>query len=130
VRQYAWYRPVALVLLAAQSAGCYHYITPDLGPDAYVSQHEPGQVRVTLTDSTRVVVLDPWITADSLGGRAWLMSGKEPWAVTRDRLVKLEAHEIKTAATVFAVGIPLVVFGAFIGLVTACQGGCGPRIAF
>jgi len=24
----------------------------------------------------------------------------------------------------------LVVLGALIGLVTACQGGCGPRIAF
>jgi len=79
-------------------------------------------VRVTLTDSSTVVLLDPWITADSVGGRAWLRSGQEPWAAARDSVIKVERQETKVVATVFGVGVPLVLLGVVVGVALALRG--------
>jgi len=125
VRGHMWFRPFAGVLLLVYAAACYHYAaTDELGPEAYIAQKEPGQVRITLTDSSQTIVYNPWITSDSVGGHVGRSSQRQPWSAPRERVTKIEAHRMKVVATVFAVGIPVVLIGGLIAVATACEDGC------
>lgn len=124
MRPRKWSRPIGVMLLLGQIAGCYHYAAPaDMGPQAYITEKKPKQIRVTLTDSSQTVLYEPWITDDSLGGRTG-RSSTQAWAVPRERVVRIEAQRLKVAATVLAVGIPVILFGGIIVLATACSDGC------
>jgi len=115
MRGRVWFRPFAGTLLFVYAAACYHYVpTGQRGPEAYIAQKEPLQVRVTLTDSSQRIVYDPWITADSIGGRLGPSSKRPAWSAPRVRVARIEAQRMKVVPTLLIVGIPVILaVGAF-----------------
>ena len=62
-------RSVATVLLAVYLPACHYWAEPqDLPPQQYVDRERPADVRVTLTDSSTVVLQRPWVSSDTLWG--------------------------------------------------------------
>ena len=90
-------RTMAAVLLMTYLPACYHYVTPkEMTPAQYIAAKDPKQVRVTLADSSQVVLRDPWVSADSLGGRLMVQDARarDPgWATPLSQVRRLEGHE-------------------------------------
>ena len=141
MRHREWFRPLALVLLVVNGQGCYHYTTPsEMRPDTYISQKEPKKARLTLIDSSTVILERPWITRDSVGGLVKhfesLGSGgsgsppkrDEPWSISRERVARIEVHRLNPGPTggivVFSlvIGVPVL-----IALLTCCRVNLGEQ---
>jgi hypothetical protein len=109
---------VAAILLVLYLPGCLqHYVTSrQLTPPAVIGTKHPKQVRVTLVDSSRVVLREPWATADSLGGRSIAQDARgawklvEPqWAVPLAAVRRLEVREANPGLSV----------ALYVGILTA-----------
>ena len=60
-------RLVATVLLTVYLPACHHWVTPKgVTPQEYITAKRPSTVRVTLTDSSRIVLQNPRAASDSL----------------------------------------------------------------
>lgn len=110
-------RSIAAVLLVAYLPACHHWVRPkDMTPQQYVTAKHPGKVRVTLTDGSRFVLGEPWVSADSIGGRLiepYLGGGDFAWSSPRSSVILFEVSKLDAEATAGAVavvvGIPLAV---------------------
>ena len=84
MRHRPWSRPLALLLAFQYLAGCYSWHTPRTpSPAQYVTEKQPKHVRLTLAPRhdppgivpapvrtrTRIDLLQPWASEDSVGGR-------------------------------------------------------------
>jgi hypothetical protein len=115
-------RSTTVVLLLTFPPACYHYVAPrDLTPQEYVAAKHPNQVRVTLADSSRVVLRDPWVSADSLGGRRMVQDARgalqvsDPrWAVPLSEVSRLEGHEYNNWGVAGIIAGTLVVAGGVL----------------
>ena len=59
------------VLLSTSLAACSSWQTQSVSPQQLLVTQHPGKIRVTRTDSSKVVLTDPQISGDTLyGGRA------------------------------------------------------------
>ena len=86
-----------------------------------ITEEEPGTVRVTLADNSRVVLKEPHISGDSLIA---FEEGKEPQTVALplEDLQRVEEKRANTPATVFLIlGAAVLAFFA-LGVI-ACSGG-------
>lgn len=59
---------VALVLLASGAAACTRWEVQRLSPQQVVAEMKPTRMRVTRSDSTRLLVVQPQVVGDSLLG--------------------------------------------------------------
>lgn len=116
-------RTIAALLLVLYLPACYHYVTPKrTTPQQYIATEQPDQVRVTLTDGTRQILLRPSISQGSLQGYVLVresnnfMRAGPPWAVSITSVQRLEVHKFDTWATVGLVFGGLALVGAAVGL--------------
>lgn len=117
-------RSIAALLLVLFLPSCYHYVTPkEMTPQEYIATKAPKQVRVTLIDSTRVVLRDPFITPDSIGGHTQIRQDAPAsrWAVALSRVERFEGHEYDNWAVAGIVAGAMVVVGGlcFVGAIIA-----------
>ncbi len=109
-----------LTLLAFLSA-CHKWVPLEPPVAQAITEEEPGTVRVTLADNSRVVLKEPHISGDSLIA---FEEGKEPQtvAVPLEDLQRVEEKRANTPATVVLIlGAAVLAFFA-LGVI-ACSGG-------
>ncbi len=83
----------------------------DLAADKLVREQEPGAVRITLLDSSRVVLLRPHIVGDSLLGDS--EGAERPTAVPSDSVKAVAVRQLNGTTTALSViGAAGVVFTA------------------
>ncbi len=112
-----------LTLLAFLSA-CHKWVPLEPPVAQAIAEEEPGTVRVTLADNSRVVLKEPHISGDSLVA---FEEGKEAQTVALP-LEDLQRVEEKRADTPTTIGLVVGSIGVFIGLamlayVIACSAG-------
>lgn len=92
-------RAVAAVLLAVYLPACHHWVTPQgMTPQEYITANHPSTVRVTLADSTRVVLQHPRAASDSLWGS--LAPGGQ-WGAPLSSVQLFQVRKSDAAGTVF-----------------------------
>jgi len=92
-------RAVAAVLLAVYLPACHHWVTPKgMTPQEYITANHPSTVRVTLADSSRVVLQNPRAASDSLWGS--LAPGGQ-WGAPLSSVQLLQVRKSDAAGTVF-----------------------------
>ena len=109
-----------LTLLAFLSA-CHKWVPLEPPVARAITEKDPGTVRVTLADSSQVVLKEPRISGDSLIA---FEDGKEPQTVALllEDLQRVEEKRANTPATVgLIVGSLALAYVAFV--VIACAGG-------
>jgi hypothetical protein len=115
-------RSIAVVLLFVYLPACHHYVTPKgMTPEAYIAAEQPKRVRVTLENGTRLTILDPFTSHDSLLGYipvrqsdSAVVSGPL-WAASLESVRRLEVYKLNTGATVGLTGGVLLVVVAATG---------------
>ena len=60
------YRPFALLMLVLYLGACTSWRPSTVSPRQLIEEEQPGAVRVTTTDGTRVLLREPSIEADSI----------------------------------------------------------------
>jgi hypothetical protein len=128
------HRLVLSIMSGLLACGCYSWRLPPSGvsPSTYVAEREPGRVRLTLTDGSRVELVRPWLFADSIFGRR----NDVDYPVTHEsnlpvqviwvgNVTRIEERQVRGFASGALVG---AVVGSAAGLVTAgvassCSGG-------
>jgi hypothetical protein len=100
-----------LTLLAFLSA-CHKWVPLEPPVAQAITEEEPGTVRVTLADNSRVVLKEPHISGDSLIA---FEEGKEPQTVAL-LLEDLQRVEEKRANTPATIGLVVGSLGVAIGL--------------
>ncbi len=90
-----------LTLLAFLSA-CHKWVPLEPPVAQAIAERDPGTVRVTLADSSRIVLKEPHIMGDSLIA---FEDGKEPQTVALllEDLQRVEEKRANTPATVFLI---------------------------
>jgi hypothetical protein len=118
----------SLVVVALASMSCVNWQpVTDLSPRAYVEQREPSQARLTFTDSTRVVLYNPWVTGDSIGGNRERRESSRKLTFPLASVVSIASPDLDEVGSLAAVtlglaGTVVVVFGLFAG--QCIVGGC------
>ncbi len=103
-------RIIACALLPAHVASCTSWRVEPLRPEQVVDSHQPpSQIRLTLVDSSRVVLEEPRVSADSLIGRV----RGDRWAVAVREIAQVEVRRGNTLKTALLVaGIAVAVLAA------------------
>jgi len=112
---------IAAFLLILYLPACHHYVTPKgVTPQEYIVAKHPKRVRVTLADASRLTLGEPWVSADSLGGRllpardsqgSVIQPEAPTWAVPLSDVRRLEGWEFDEFALGFllvAASVPVV----------------------
>ena len=106
-----------LTLLAFLSA-CHKWVPLEPPVAQAIAEEEPGTVRVTLADSSRVVLKEPRISGDSL------VALDDTVRVALDDVQQIEARRANTPATIgLVVGSLAAAYGVLILLFIAAGGG-------
>ena len=61
-------RFVACVLLPCQLLACKNWQTQEVSPEQVITEQQPDQIRVTLTDGTQRFLAEPRLSGDTLIG--------------------------------------------------------------
>jgi hypothetical protein len=122
----------ALVLLALYSSGCMSWRSEPVSPAQLIAGQKPDVVRITRTDSSRVVIRSPSVQGDTLYGQ--LDSAQSGNPAARVGIPLAEVGEIATRrsdptkTTLLGVGIAV---GAFSLLCLGADAlGCGEEPTF
>ncbi len=110
--------------LALFLSACTSYVTMDRPFEQSFAQQEPGHLRVTLNDGSRLVVRHPRIKADSLVGFAedsWDKRERVYTDSVRVAFAEISGVEVKRTDALKSLGVPLGLFA--ILFVAACAGG-------
>ena len=116
--------PAAVVALS----GCMSWRSETMSPAQLIATRKPPVVRVTRTDSSKVILRDPEVAGDTLYGR--LQSSLNDSLGDRTGIPLAGIHNIAThksdptKTTLLIAGIGVVTFGA---LCAADALGCGPE---
>ena len=122
---------MAALLLVLYLPACYHYVPlRGMTPQGYISAKHPKRIRLTLADSTYTELLEPWASADSLGGSLFLSAAEpgvsrtagEPVSVPLSSVRRMEIFELDVSNTITAVGVPLAAMGLVFGFMWMCTG--------
>lgn len=120
-------RPVAVLLVVVQVAGCTSWHVETLPPAELISQKHPGRLRVEQFDGKRVMVYRPEVQGDSLRGRPSAGS-KGSRAVTLASVRTVSTSHFSAGKTLgLTLGVAAVaVAAAFIALASSDIGfgGC------
>jgi hypothetical protein len=127
-------RLLAALLLVLYVPACYHWVTPEgMTPQEYIATNHPKQVRITLADSSRLVVLRPTISGDSLvgfrpatGDPYTGLVPEEPVCVAAAAVQRLQVRRLNVVTTVVAPLLGLVAVGATAAVICVasdCIGG-------
>jgi len=96
-----------LTLLAFMSA-CHKWVPLEPPVAQAITEEEPGTVRVTLADNSRVVLKEPRVSGDSLIGL------DDTVGVPLEEVQQVEAQRANTLATIgLVVGSVLLVYAGF-----------------
>ena len=113
-------RPMALTLLVLHVSGCMTWQPSPLSPRRLIQEEEPHKVRVTLPDSTPLVVRNPLIEDDSIAvvsgqcrrlpGRTVRYSCPTRALVALDDVAAIEVERRARGRTLLLFA-PLLIFG-------------------
>ena len=111
-------RSLAAVLLVLYLPGCYHYAVPKgMSPQEYIAAEHPKQVRLTLADGSRRTLHQPWVSADSIGGRPVVRSQGgslklgPPWAIALSDVRRMEGRKLDALSTATAGVLSVLLIG-------------------
>jgi len=112
-------------------SGCMSWRSEALNPAQLIATRKPPVVRVTRTDSSKVVLRDPEVAGDTLFGRPESSPQDTPGGRTGIPLAGIHSIDTRksdpTKSTLLVVGIGIATFTA---LCAADALGCGPDEAF
>jgi hypothetical protein len=97
--------------------------TQEATPQQLVNEEQPSRIRVTLTDSTRIVLTEPTISGDTLWG---LVDGERA-GVPEPEIREMALWRANGTTTVIVLGVGVVVAAGAWYLIT-CDGdlSCNP----
>ena len=102
-----------LTLLAFLSA-CHKWVPLEPPVAQAITEQEPGTVRITLTDNSRVVLKEPRVSGDSLIALGYTVG------VPLEEVQQVEAQRANTPATIgLVVGVILLVWAGLTALCAA-----------
>jgi hypothetical protein len=87
-----------LVSLSWLVSGCTSWKTQEVAPATYIQSNRPEKIRITLQDSTRLVVQGPAVVGDSIVGTVEHVSARHAVAVSD--VLSYEARRPSTSKTV------------------------------
>ena len=114
----------ALTLLIAVSSllnGCHSWQTEEVAPVSYIQSQHPGQIRLTLLDSSELTLRSPTVVGDSINGWAPAKGGGNSdslrlRAVAAGEVQSLEVRRTDVGASILlGLGIAAGAFLAFLG---------------
>lgn len=104
------FRITRMLCLLAMLGGCMAWETPAVAPATLISRDQPGAVRVTRQDGSRVIVYQPVVDADSLRGR----QRRGTITLSLSDMSRLEVQKTQAAATVAGLTLTAAAIGAMI----------------
>ena len=105
-------RTIASLLLVLQLSACYSWTPSKVTPEQAV---EDGRtIQVQLTDGSKIVVRNPWIRGDTLGGEQSGLQSRDgqPWAAPMDSVAVINTFHFNGWETSGLVVGVLAVVGA------------------
>lgn len=120
-RRPALMRVVAGMLLLPVLSACMSWRAHEVRPEQVILENRPRMVRITLADSSQVLVRDPRVSGSVLVGTD--LSELIPLNFPLDLIARLETQEIEAGKTVLAavaIGGALVLFA---GTLRSLSGG-------
>lgn len=93
-------RPIAAFLLMWFLAACSTYQTTDLAPQEAVTGQQAVKVKLVDAGSMEVIVSEPWVRADSIGG---VVGPDSSWAVPLQSVAEIRTKRANAALTAGAV---------------------------
>lgn len=119
-------RTVAAVLLGLSLPGCHHWVQPQgATPQDYVAAEQPPKVRVTCSDSTRLILVAPSVVGDTILGE--VPDDARPVRLAIADVGKIEIRRFDVGATLGVVFAVVVVLSplAYLIAVGAATGSMG-----
>jgi hypothetical protein len=118
--------PFALLLWLS---ACHKWVQLEPPVDRAIVQEKPGTVRLTLADTSQIVLVDPGVKGDSLIGTlpetGWMRKDPQTVAVNLQDVQEIHERRTKVAATIgLTLGAMVVALAAVIGMYCAIEGGC------
>ena len=116
--------PVMYGLLLSSVIACTRWQLAEISPERLVTETKPSRIRVTRLDSTRVELIRPHVSRDSLIGSA-TPSGP-PVSVPLSAVANVSVIKVKPVETIaLAVAISGAAVAAIVALALAKNGGPG-----
>ena len=118
--------PFALLLWLS---ACHKWVQLEPPVDRAIVQEKPGTVRLTLADTSQIVLVNPGVKGDSLIGTlpetGWKRKDPQTVAVNLQDVQEIHERRTKVAATIgLTLGAMVVALAAAIGMYCAIEGGC------
>ncbi len=95
-------RAVALILAPAIIAGCRSWRAAEVEPHALVETQQPSRIRVTTLDGSRVEIIEPRVTDDSIQGRQNGRDARTVEVAVAD-VTRIETRRLNVATTAVAI---------------------------
>ena len=104
-----------LLLIVLSGAACQAWHTEGVAPEAVVATRQPGKLRVTRVDGSRIVLKHPVLQGDTLVGTGQRRSGQQDARVALTDVRQLETRGFSSGRTVgLGVGVAGGLVGAFL----------------
>jgi len=114
-------RRAGIILLAALSGpACHAWHTERLGPEALLVSRQPAQLRVTLADSSQIVLERPALRGDTLVGIGQDQGEGDVMRIPLTDIRELATRRISVVPTVALITVGLyAAFGAAVAIACA-----------
>lgn len=116
--------PVTCGLLLSSVLACTRWQVEEISPERVVSEKKPSRIRVTRSDSTRVELVRPHVSGDSLIGS--VTPSGPPVSIPLSAVAHVSVAKAKPGATIaLLLGIGAAALAVFVELALAQNGGPG-----
>ena len=115
---------IAWGLLLSSVIACTRWQPQEISPERVVSEREPSRIRVTRSDSTRVELIRPHVSGDSLIGS--VTPSGPPVSIPLSAVAHVSVAKANPGATIaLLLGIGAAAVAALVALALAQNGGPG-----
>src|SRR5689334_8819563 len=118
-------RAGTLLLILLSGAACQAWHTEGVASEAILATHQPGRLRVTRVDGSRIVLKRPVLQGDTLVGIGHRQSDQQAVRVALTDVRQVETRGFSSDRTAWlVVGVTGGLVGAFlVAYAIACRGG-------
>ena len=110
IRRSPFSRLIACLLLLCQLLACKNWQTQEVSPEQVITEQQPDQIRVTLTDGTQRFLAEPRLSGDTLIGHDGDQSVSLPLVeVEHIAVLKTDAKATTIVVVLGVVGVALAV---------------------
>ena len=108
-------RTIAWLLILLQLSACTSWKPSKVTPEQTV--RDENRILVRLTNRSAVMIRDPWVRGDTIGGEQFVPDGRSfrdrgPWAMPLDSVVAIETSHVNAWGTAGFVLFTVVLVGA------------------